>query len=122
VLYQVSVVLALDAGHSAQEVASLLGLDDATVYHYASLYGNEAVENYLKHNWAPYVGKLNVGKLTEEQRQAIYAAVSSYLYTSAKTVAAWIACTFGVHPHEKTCGQVAAQFRFPLQENATCAR
>jgi transposase len=49
----------------------------------------------------PYVGKLNVGKLTEEQRQAIYAAVSSYLYTSAKAIAAWIACTFGVHYHEK---------------------
>jgi transposase len=107
----------LDAGHSAQEVASLLGLDDATVYHYATLYGNEAVENYLKYNWGPYVGKL-----TEEQRQAIYAAVSSYLYTSAKAVTAWIACTFGVHPHEKTCGQVAAQLRFLLQENATCAR
>jgi transposase len=87
----------LNAGHSAQEVASLFWLDDATVYHYyAALYGNEGVENYLKHNWVPYVGKL-----TEEQRQAIYAAVSSYLYTSAKAVTAWIACTFGVHYHEK---------------------
>jgi hypothetical protein len=42
-----------------------------------------------------------VGKLTEEQRQAIYAAVSSYLYTSAKAVAAWIAGMFGIYYHEK---------------------
>jgi DNA invertase Pin-like site-specific DNA recombinase len=48
---KISVILALDAGHSAQEVASLLGLDDATVYRYASLlYGNEGMENYFKKN------------------------------------------------------------------------
>jgi transposase len=93
---KISVILALDAGHSAQEVADILGLDDATIYRYAALYRNEGVENYLKQNWVPYVGKL-----TQEQREAIRAEVSSRLYTSARAVAAWIECKFGIHYHEK---------------------
>lgn len=93
---KISVILALDAGHSAQEVANLFGLDDATIYRYATVYQNVGVEDYLKENWVPYVGKL-----TQEQREVIRAEVSSRLYTSARAVAAWIECTFGIHYHEK---------------------
>ncbi|WP_250631888.1 IS630 family transposase [Rhodoflexus caldus] len=93
---KISVILALDAGHSAQEVAAILGLDDATIYRYAAVYQNVGIEDYLKQNWVPYVGKL-----TEEQREAIRTEVSSRLYISARAVAAWIECTFGIHYHEK---------------------
>ena len=93
---KISVILSLDAGLSAQAIAEVLGIDDATVYRYASVYQNVGTESYLKENWVPYVGKL-----TEEQRKAIYEEVSSCLYTSARAVAAWIACKFGIHYHEK---------------------
>lgn len=93
---KISVVLALDAGHSAQEVADILGLDDATVYRYAAVYRNEGMEDYLRENWAPCVGRL-----TEEQLRAVHAEVCSRLYTSAGAVAAWLERTFGVRYHEK---------------------
>ncbi|WP_448518292.1 winged helix-turn-helix domain-containing protein [Rhodoflexus sp.] len=69
---------------------------NATVYRYATVYQNAGVEDYLKENWVPYAGKL-----TEEQRKAIYEEVSSRLYASARAVAAWIAYKFGIHYHEK---------------------
>jgi transposase len=86
----------LDAGHSAQQVAAILGLDDATIYRYAAVYQNVGIEDYLKQNRVPYVGKL-----TKEQRETIRAEVSSCLYTSDRAVAAWIECRFGIHYHEK---------------------
>lgn len=93
---KISVILALDAGHSAQEVANLFGLDDATIYRYASVYRESGVETYLKGNWVPYAGKM-----TDEQLKALHEEVCSYLYTSAKAVAAWIESTYGIHYHEK---------------------
>ena len=93
---KISVILALDAGHSAQEVANLFGLDDATIYRYASLYQESGVESYLKGNFMPYTGKM-----TQEQLEAVYQEVSSHLYTSAKALAVWIERVFGIHYHEK---------------------
>jgi transposase len=93
---KLSVILSLDAGLSAQAIAGVLGIDDATVYRYAAAYGEAGPEGYLKEHWVPCAGKLDEG-----QRRAVHDEVSSRLYTSARAVADWIEQGFGVRYHEK---------------------
>lgn len=104
---KLSVILSLDAGLSAQSIAEVLGIDDATVYRYAAVYRDAGAEGYLKENWAPCTGKL-----TEEQRKAVYEEVASQPYTSAVAVAAWIECEFGVHYHEKHVARLLHRMGF----------
>lgn len=91
VYVRVTVLLLLDRGRSAQEVAEDLGLDASTVYRYRSAYHADGLETYLQ---TDYQGRW--GKLSCRQLSALRAALNARLYTDSAQVADWIESAFGV--------------------------
>jgi transposase len=87
---QVTVILLLDKGRSAQEVAEDLGIDDSTVYRYKKAYESEGLENYLQ---TDYKGKW--GLLSSIEISNLRAELNSRLFTTSQEVALYIKKEFG---------------------------
>lgn len=88
---KVTVVLMLDAGWGAGQVAQALGLDDGTVYRYAQAWQRLGLEKYLLHEQPGYWGLLPSAGLAALSRQ-----VEQTLYTDVRAVGAWLKRHWGV--------------------------
>lgn len=88
---KVTVVLMLDAGWGAGQVAQALGLDDGTVYRYAQTWQRLGLEKYLVHEAPGYWGLLPSAGLAALSRQ-----VEQTLYTDVRGVGAWLQRHWGV--------------------------
>lgn len=88
---KVTVVLMLDAGWGAGQVAQALGLDDGTVYRYAQAWQRLGVEKYLVHEQPGYWGLLSSAGLAALSRE-----VEQTLYTDVRAVGAWLQRHWGV--------------------------
>lgn len=88
---KVRVVLLLDAGWGAGQVAQALGLDDGTVYRYAQAWQRLGVEKYLLHEAPGYWGLLPSAGLAALSRE-----VEQTLYTDVRAVGAWLQRHWGV--------------------------
>ena len=83
---KLAVILMLDRGISAEDIAATHAIDDATVYRYADRYESSPnIEEYLADHYLQYKGKLSA-----EQIEVLRTELKSRLYRSAKEVAAFI--------------------------------
>ena len=82
---KVTVVLMLDAGWGAGQVAQALGLDDGTVYRYAQAWQRLGLETYLLHEAPGYWGLLPCAGLAALSRE-----VEQTLYTDVRALGAWL--------------------------------
>src|SRR5205085_1657477 len=83
---KITVLLMLDGGFSAEEIAFSFGIDDATVYRYAHSYEqSKELGDYLQDKYLTYAGKL-----TEEQIEVLKQELRTRLYRSAKEIASFI--------------------------------
>ena len=85
---KVTVVLMLDTGWSAGQVAQALGLDDGTVYRYAQAWQRLGLEKYLLHEAPGYWGLLPSAALSREVEQTRYPDV--------RAIGAWLRRYWGV--------------------------
>ncbi len=89
---KITILLMLDGGFTAEQIAFSFGIDDATVYRYMQSYEKAtAVGDYLQDNYLPYDGKL-----TEAQQQALANDLRTQLFRTAKEVAAFVKERFAV--------------------------
>ena len=88
---KVTVVLMLDAGWGAGQVAQALGLDDGTVYRYVQAWQRLGLEKYLLHDAPGYWGLLPSAGLAALSRE-----VEQTLYTDVRAVGAWLLRHWGV--------------------------
>lgn len=88
---KVTVVLMLDAGWGAGQVAQALGLDDGTVYRYAQAWERLGLEKYLAHEAPGYWGLLSSAGLAALSRE-----VEQTLYTDVRALGAWLLRYWGV--------------------------
>jgi transposase len=76
---------------SIETTANSLGVDVSTVYRYLKSYVSVGLKDFLSTNYVGYSGKL-----TEAEIVILIAELKSKLYTTAKSVSAFIYDTFGV--------------------------
>jgi transposase len=88
---KVTVVLMLDAGWGAGQVAQVLGLDDGTVYRYAQAWQRLGADKYLVHEAPGYWGLLPSAGLAALSRE-----LEQTLYTDVRAVGAWLRRYWGV--------------------------
>lgn len=88
---KVTVVLMLDAGWGAGQVAQALGLDDGTVYRYAQTWQRLGLEKYLVQDAPGYWGLLPSAGLAALSRE-----VAQTLYTDVRAIGAWLTRYWGV--------------------------
>jgi len=89
---KITVLLMLDGGFSAEEIAYSFGIDDATVYRYAESYrSSKELGDYLQDKYLIYDGKLS-----EEQITLLKQELGSRLYRSCKEIAAFIKRQWGI--------------------------
>lgn len=88
---KVTVLLLLDKGRSAQEVAEDLGIDDSTVYHYSHQYKDLGLDAYLTLHYKGYWGQLSSQKISELRSE-----LNTTLYTDSKQIINWISQCFGI--------------------------
>ena len=88
---KVTVVLMLDAGWGAGQVAQALGLDDGTVYRYAQAWQQLGREKYLLHEARSYWGLLCSAGLAALSRE-----VEQTLYCDVRAIGAWLRRYWGV--------------------------
>jgi transposase len=82
---KVTVVLILDAGWGAGQVAQALGLDDGTVYRYVQAWQRLSLEKYLLHEAPGYWGLLPSAGLAALSRE-----VEQTLYTDVRALGGWL--------------------------------
>ncbi len=88
---KVTVVLMLDAGWGAGQVAQALGLDDGTVYRYAQAWQRLGLDKYLRHEAPDYWGLWPSAGLS-----ALSQEVAQTLYTDVRAIGAWLRRYWGV--------------------------
>ena len=88
---KVTVVLMLDAGWGAGQVAQALGLDEGTVYRYAQAWQRLGRDKYLVHEQPGYWGLLCSAGLAALSRE-----VERTLYCDVRAIGAWLRRYWGV--------------------------
>ena len=88
---KVTVVLMLDAGWAAGQVAEALGLDGSTVYRYAEAFARLGLDTYLAHEQRGYWGLL-----TSAQLAGLCHELRRTLYTDCRALQDWVAQAYGV--------------------------
>ena len=88
---KVTVVLMLDGGWGAGQVAQALGLDDGTAYRYAQVWQRLDLEKYLLHEAPGYWGLLPSAGLAALNRE-----VAQMLYTDVRAIGARLRRHWGV--------------------------
>jgi transposase len=91
-LIKITVVLMLDGGFTAEQIAFTFGIDASTVYRYAEIYQRSAgLGDYIQDKYVHYTGKL-----TAEQIDLLQQELRSRLYRTASEVASFIAKRWGI--------------------------
>jgi transposase len=86
---KVTVILMLDKGYSATEIAETLGIDDSSVYRYQDAYIEKGLDGYLATNYLAYEGKL-----TPEEESQLKEELKTSLYISSPEVVEYIRQNF----------------------------
>lgn len=86
-----TVLLNLDKGKSAEEIADMLGIDRSTVYNHRNSYLEQGVSDFLS---SKYLG--SQGKLTSDQLTALNNELRSRLYKSCLEICYWLKEEFDV--------------------------
>ncbi|MCB0835957.1 MAG: IS630 family transposase [Bacteroidetes bacterium] len=88
---KITVILLLDKGDSAEEIAEDLGIGLSTVYRYQSVYLSDGLDTYLATNYKGRWGKLSSLELSQLRDQ-----LRTFLYTDSRQIICFIAARFGV--------------------------
>jgi transposase len=89
---KVTVLLMLDGGFSAEQIAFALGIDDSTVYRHIERYQSAThLGDYLQDNYTRYDGKLS-----EAQRTELATELRARLYRTAEEIVVFIAERFSI--------------------------
>jgi len=91
VFVKATCILMVADGVAIDTIANSLGVDVSTVYRYLKSYLSVGLKDFLGSNYVGYSGKL-----TEAEIVILIAELKSKLYTTAKSVSAFIYDTFGV--------------------------
>jgi len=83
---KVTVMLLLDKSRPVGAIAEDLGLDESTIYRYASAFTLVGVARYLTHEQPGYWGLLTSAQFARLGHQ-----LDQVLYTDVRQVAAWLA-------------------------------
>jgi transposase len=87
---KVTIILMLDKGFTPQQVAEVLGIDDATVYRHKERYETEGLQEYLKDRHFNYKGTI-----TDEEKEIIKKEVATKFYRTATEVRDYISKALG---------------------------
>lgn len=88
---RITVLLLLDKGRSATEIAEDLGIDDSTVYRYKQAYEADGLDIYLKTNYKGRWGMLSCIELSQLKSE-----LERTLYTDCKRIIEYIRSHFQV--------------------------
>lgn len=115
---KVTVVLMLDAGWGAGQVAQALGLEDGTVYRYAQAWQRLGLAKYLLHEAPGYWGLL-----PSAGRAALSREVAQTLYTDVRALGAWLQRHWGVDYARAGLTHLLHRlgFSYPLTTPVPCA-
>lgn len=94
---KITALLMIDSGFSVAETAAALGVDDATVYRYLTLFKeSDTVDDYLRLHYRGSSPALN-----QEQTESLLEELTGTLYRTAAAVAEFIRTRFSVTYSER---------------------